>query len=151
MSLSIRFTVFGKCIGKERKAGPGRYQYEKLSYACRIYVPKRVKDYEKKVRGQAIETVNNKLAWTAEYKTVKGRLEVMHMKEALDIDIAIVEIWPYSKTRVHGDGDRVLNCVEDALSKICYKDDRHIAGKHNLWTTGEDKLIVQVSWPEREE
>lgn len=133
MNLSIKFTVFGKVRGKER-ARKGKYG--------NWYTPPKTLAYQRLIGTLAFDEVR-KFGGDA-----SDALVVYNIRAS---ETAYVEIWPHTKGKRHPDGDNVLKLVEDALKRACYEDDREVAGKHNLWQTGEDKLIVEVSWPETEE
>lgn len=126
MSPSIKFTVFGKVRGKER-ARKGRYG--------NWYTPQRTKDYQELVGTEALVAIVN--------DNLLGH-------NLPDKERASVDMWPYRKGKRHPDSDNVEKLVLDALKGICYRDDNEVEGHCHLFQTGEDKMIVEVKWPERE-
>ena len=128
MPLSIKFTVFGKVRGKER-ARKGKYN--------NWYTPPKTMAYQRLVGELAFDEV----------RKFGGGHDALVIYNIRASETAYVEIWPCTKGKRHPDGDNVLKLVEDALKGACYADDKEIAGRHYLWQTGEDKLVIRVSWP----
>ena len=123
--LSIKFTVSGKVRGKER-ARKGKYG--------NWYTPEKTRKYQRNVGWEAIRAIS-----------ADSDLRIAQLSKR---ERASVDMWPHHKGKRHPDGDNVEKLVLDALKGVCYQDDKEVAGHHHLWQTGEDKLIVQVSWPE---